>query len=187
MSDEWKIDKSRIGAFGSSAGAQLCMYLAFHEDGVQRDSVDPVERESTRLSCVGTIDGQTTMDVDWWIQNIPGYDKPHQDFPARFGLTDKAAYHAAVSDTSALSLISAGDPPIYMTYSMSPDAPVPNGEKAQGWQIHHVQFGVVLKQKMDALGLESHLIYPGNPDKDYQSMTQFLTAKLVKLDLTTNK
>ena len=29
---EWNIDKNRIGAFGGSAGAQICMYLAFHED-----------------------------------------------------------------------------------------------------------------------------------------------------------
>ncbi|HTI51823.1 MAG TPA: alpha/beta hydrolase, partial [Planctomycetaceae bacterium] len=176
----WKIDKTRVGAFGSSAGAQLCMYLAFHDDQAQRDSADRVERESTRLTCVGTVGGQTTLDVDWWLRNIPGYDEPHQNFPERFGLSDQAAYLAAVADTSALPLISADDPPIYMTYSMSPEDPVPEGEKAQGWKVHHVKFGMALKEKMDALGIESHLIYPGAPDKQYLDIPRFLIARLAR-------
>src|SRR5262245_384556 len=28
----WGLDKNRVGAFGGSAGAQLCMYLAFHDE-----------------------------------------------------------------------------------------------------------------------------------------------------------
>jgi pimeloyl-ACP methyl ester carboxylesterase len=173
-----KIDKSRVGAFGGSAGAQIAMYLAFHDDLAQKESSDPVERESTRLTCVGTSAGQTTMDVGWWIENIPAYDRPHQNFPERFGLSDQKAYHAVVADTSALPLISADDPPIYMTYSMSPDDPAPEEKKLLGWQIHHVQFGVALKKKMDALGVESHLVYPGLPDRQYPGITEFLISKL---------
>ena len=96
----------------------------------------------------------------------------------RFGLTDRSEYLAVVADTSGLWLISADDPPIYMTYSMPPDAPLPPIEKRQGWQIHHVQFGVALKQKMDALHVESHLVYPGTSDPQYSSLVQFLIAKL---------
>ena len=31
-SKEWNIDKTRVGAFGGSAGAQICMWLAFHDE-----------------------------------------------------------------------------------------------------------------------------------------------------------
>jgi pimeloyl-ACP methyl ester carboxylesterase len=177
-SERWKIDKSRIGAAGSSAGAQICMYLAFHDDQANPNSSDPVERESTRLACLGADAGQTTMDVGWWIENIPGYDKPHQNFPERFGLSDDEAYRAVVADTSALPLISMDDPPIYMTYSMSPEDPLPEAKKLLGWQIHHVQFGVALKKKMDALGIESHLVYPGAADSQYSGIPEFLIARL---------
>ena len=51
---EWNIDKRRIGAFGGSAGAQLSMWLAFHDDMANPGSPDPIERESTRLMCVAT-------------------------------------------------------------------------------------------------------------------------------------
>ena len=50
------------------------MYLAFHNDMADRDSDNAVDRESTRLTCVATSGGQTTMDLDWWRKHIPGYD-----------------------------------------------------------------------------------------------------------------
>lgn len=65
---EWKIDKAKFGAFGGSAGAQLCTYLAFHDDMANPLSYDPIERESTRLAAVATTGGQTTMDLDWWLR-----------------------------------------------------------------------------------------------------------------------
>ena len=41
-------------------------------------SVDSVERQSTRLTCVATRDGQTSRDYQWWVDHIPEYDKPHR-------------------------------------------------------------------------------------------------------------
>ena len=175
---EWNIDKTRVGAFGGSAGAQLCMYLAFHDDMARPDSSDPVERESTRLSCVATMGGQTTLDLDWWLKNIPGYDKPHRDFRQTFGVDTKEAYLKKAADISALSLISKDDPPIFMTYSMAPDAKIPSDpRRARGWKVHHVAFGIALKKKMDDLGIEAHLKYPGVRTA-YPSIASFFIAKL---------
>ena len=82
-----------------------------------------------------------------------------------------------VKDISALSLISKDDPPIYMSYGMKPDDPVPTGAKAQGWKVHHVVFGVKLKEKMDSIGVEADLQYPGARTK-YRSRERFLITKL---------
>ena len=46
---EWNIDKTKIAAFGGSAGAQLCMWLAFSDEMADPDAIDPIERESSRL------------------------------------------------------------------------------------------------------------------------------------------
>jgi len=43
---EWNIDKTRVGAFGGSAGAQICMWLAFHDEMADPKSADPVERRT---------------------------------------------------------------------------------------------------------------------------------------------
>jgi len=177
---EWNIDKSRIGAFGGSAGAQLCMYLAFHDDMAKPNSNDPIERESTRLCCVATSGGQTTMNVEWWKQHIPGYKTPHRDFYESLGAANKDEYLKTVAEISALSLISRDDPPIYMSYGNAPGDPIPTDpRKAGNWKVHNVAFGVALKKKMDVFGIEADLAYPGSKN-EYRSNVDFLKAKFAE-------
>jgi len=174
----WNIDKQRVAAFGGSAGAQICMWLAFHDETADPENYDPIKRESSRLCCVATNGGQTTMDFSWWKQHIPGYNKPHRPQSEYFGDMDDGQHARTIKDISAQSLITADDPPIWMSYGMAPDAPIPSDpRRTQGWKVHHVAFGVRLKQMMDQLGIESHLSYPGKQVK-YKSMADFFIAKL---------
>ena len=176
--DQWNIDKTRIGAFGGSAGAQICMWLAFHDEMADSSSPDLLRRESSRLACVATNGGQTTMDFDWWKRWIPGYDKPHRDVVEAFGEITDQELHKVIQNISALSLISTDDPPIFMSYGMKPDDPVPtNAKRAQGWKVHHVMFGVKLKEKMDQLGVEADLKYP-EVRTTYESIADFFIKKL---------
>ena len=40
------------------------------------------------------------------------------------------------------------------------NASVPNNaNKIRGWIVHHVDFGIALKEKMDSLNIESYLKY----------------------------
>jgi len=175
---QWNIDKKRVGAFGGSAGAQICMWLAFHDEMAEPSSRDPVRRESSRLRCVATNGGQTTMDFEWWKRWIPGYDKPHRNLTEVFGEVTDEELRKIVKDISALSLITSDDPPIFMSYGMRPDAPVPDDpSRAQGWKVHHVTFGVKLKEKMDELGVEADLKYP-EARTTYRSSADFFIRKL---------
>jgi len=176
--NEWNIDKERVGAFGGSAGAQLCMWLAFHDEMADPSSSDPVRRESSRLMCVATSGGQTTRDFDWWVQWIPGYDKPHRDRTEMFGNITDEELRKLIKDISALSLITSDDPPIFMSYSMKPDDTVPKDEdRALGWKVHHVIFGIKLKEVMDKLDIEADLKYPG-AKTTYISNADFFIKKL---------
>jgi hypothetical protein len=65
-----------------------------------------------------------------------------------------------------------------MTYKMAPGDPIPNNpEDQRGWELHHVNFGIKLKEKMDALGVEADLKYPG-VQSVYDSTIHFFTVKL---------
>ena len=174
---DWNIDKKRVGAFGGSAGAQLCMYLAFHDEMAKPSSGDPLERESTRLTYVATSGGQTTMHFDWWFDHIPGYTELHRPLSEYFGNMPEAKRKKLTDDISALSLITADDPPIHMSYAMPPGDPIPeDAQKARGWKVHHVAFGIELKKRMNALGIEADLKYPGaNPT--YKSVADFFVRK----------
>jgi hypothetical protein len=177
---EWNFDKTKVGAFGGSAGAQLSMWLAFHDDMANPKSKDPIERESTRLSCVATSGGQATMDLNWWIENIPGYDAPHRDPNESYRTTNKRRIAMIVEEISVINHLTKDDPPMFMRYKQHPDDPVPDDPKeASGWSVHHVQFGIALKEKADGLGIEADLKYPGSVNK-YESEADFFITKFGK-------
>ena len=175
----WNIDRERVGAFGGSAGAQICMWLGFHDDMAEPGSADPIARESTRLIAVATSGGQTTMDLDLWFTFIPGYTEYHRPPSEYFGTSVPSKWKSVAKEISALDLISADDPPIHMSYRMAPDAPVPEGSGAEGWKVHHVMFGFKLQEKMDALGLEADLQYPGATPR-YRSISDFFITQFTQ-------
>jgi acetyl esterase len=194
--EEWNLDKSRVAAFGGSAGAQICMWLAYSDDMAKPKSKDPIKRESTRLTCVATTGGQTTNQTEFWkemITDIMGHKIEAEGFVRSLGrLVDPEKIRMATwgassleeasriaSQHSALSIISKDDPPIFMTYGMDPPAKPPSDRnRLRGWIIHHVNLGIALKEKTDALELEAHLKYPGAELK-YPSQIEFLVDKLL--------
>jgi len=149
---------------------------ASRDDIADPESNDPIARESTRLAAVAPLNGQSTMDFDWWRSNIPGYDKPHRDPAGIFGTEDRAEQSAIAKQLSAVSLVSADDPPTYMRYSMAPGDPIPEGDRARGWKVHHVQFGLLLKERLTGVGVEAHLSYPG-AESEYSSVAEFFAAR----------
>ncbi len=194
--EEWNLDKSRVAAFGGSAGAQICMWLAYSDDMAKAKSKNPIERESTRLTCVATTGGQTTTQTEFWkemiadimgpkieaegfVRPLGGLVDPEKIRMATWGASTLEEMNQTLSRHSALSLISEEDPPIFMSYGMDPSAKPPSDRKRlRGWIIHHVNLGIALKEKADALKLEAHLKYPGAKLK-YPSQVEFLVDKLL--------
>ena len=195
--EQWKIDKDRIAAFGGSAGAQICMWLAFSDDMADPENKNVIERESTRLTCVATKGGQTTNDIEFWRNRIGPLlgDKqeleslsrplgkesdPEKVRIATWGARTLEEANEIAKRHSALSIISPDDPPIFMSYGMSPSDKLPSDpRRVRGWLIHHVILGVALKDKADLLNVEAHLQYPGAKPK-YESLVEFFQDKLLE-------
>ena len=194
---QWNIDKEKVAAFGGSAGAQICMWLAFTDDMANPTSTDLIERESTRLTCVATAGGQTSNSAEFWRKMIGpllgegikpeslalpfnGERDPEKIRTAMWGAKTLEEANEIASRHSALNIVSADDPPIFMSYGMSPTATLPTDPKRiRGWLIHHVNLGIALKEKTDELKLEAHLKYPG-ATTSYDSLVAFFVDKLLE-------
>ena len=153
---EWNLDPSRVAATGGSAGAGLSLWLAFHDDLADASNADPVLRQSTRLSGAFVINGQTSYDPRVIRKMFPESDT--YQHPALAGLFDAdlakldelpAEKYKLFEYVSALPHLTTDDPPVMLIYTRPLDAQVTD----RGAGIHHPQFGVMLKEQMDKLGI----------------------------------
>lgn len=179
--DEWNLDKSRIGAYGNSAGAGTSLWLAFQPDMSDPNHSDPVLRESTRLKVAGAFATQATYDILKWpeILQIPVSSELLLMFLSAHGLQD--ALLNALQDTDSpnkeldskirknvdlLGLMSLDDPPIYVSNGMRGGTP-----EGLGHLLHHPLHAVALKTRAEEVGLEA-VVYAKElgiaPDKEKQ-------------------
>ncbi len=184
---EWNIDPRRIGSTGTSAGACTSLWLAMHDDLAKPDSSDPIERESTRLTCAAVGSAQTSLDpiqVREWISNAVygghafGFAGPGRKRPDEFALLleNREKVLPWIKEYSPIELVSADDPPIYLDYPNQKQPPS-QGQKEPD-PTHSAMYGVALAEKLKDNGVEVELSYPGHEDAKYGSMTKFLIAKL---------
>jgi acetyl esterase len=185
---ELEIDPARIAASGSSAGAGIALWVAFHDDLADPDSPDPVARQSSRLSCAGVDGAQTSYDPRFIKALIGGRAHEHPALPLFYGLTadgdeDSPRAHKLYEEASPLNHVSSGDPPVILFYA-EPKGALPAGAKP-GQGIHHPRFGDALKAQLDPLKIECILHhsseYPKNTDPIdgmCRDMTEFFVRKL---------
>ena len=169
---EWNIDPKRIAAAGGSAGACIAVWLGMHDDLADPKNPDPVAQQSSRLSFVVSYDGQTSLDPEVNVK-INAASKAHPWYLKLFGVSSAAEFDTErvrklVFDMTALNFVTRDDPPVYMNYQMDlTPIPLPKGDQ----NMHHPHFGVLLKEKMDAAGLECVLHYqskPAKPGEDFE-------------------
>lgn len=181
---EWNIDKKRIGASGGSAGACSSLWLAFHDDMADPQSADPVARESTRLMCAAVNGPQTTLDpqqMKEWTPNSTygghafGFtgDKAKKVSLFQQFLEGREKILPWIKQYSPYELVTADDPPIYMSFS----APPALGQKQKD-PTHTANFGVKLQEKLRSVGVACEVVYPGAPDVKHRNTTAFLIATL---------
>jgi acetyl esterase/lipase len=184
---EWNLDPKRIGASGGSAGACTSLWLAFHDDLARPDSKDPIERQSTRLTCAAVLVAQTSLDpmqVREWIPNAHygghafGFAGPGRKRADEFALLlkNRETVLPWIKEYSPVELVSKDDPPIYLDYPDQKQPPA-KGQKEPD-PTHSAMYGVGLAEKLQGVGVEVVLSYPGHEDKKYGSINNFLISKL---------
>lgn len=167
---EWNINPKAIAATGSSAGSGISLWMGYHDDMAEPSSGDPVMRQSTRLSAMGVMGAQTAYDPRFVAALVGEEIGRHPALATLFGVPRGADVFTATSffklyeDGSAITHLSAGDPPVFMYYSVAM-YPLPVANLGDG--IHNPRFGYALKERMDKLGIEcivrAPTDYPAGP------------------------
>ena len=181
-SDKYKIDKSKIGVMGSSAGATSSLWLGFFDDMADLKSTDPVERESSRVSLVVGIAAAHTMDLNKW-RIMANVDKQYMEELTKqyIGKLDQEKWMNEVYVKNYISKIDffdkmdINDPPFFI---------VNFGKNRKPRNIadfhHHPLHARELKLKADSLSMKN-VVYAtgiGIIDKSRQNMVGFILENL---------
>lgn len=177
---EWNIDPARVGSIGGSAGAGTSLWIGFHDDLADPKSDDPVCRQSTRLTCIAVWNAQSTYDprvIREWVGPSAAAAGPLANF---FGVNseenDTARAYRIYEESSAINYLTADDPPVYAFYSEPRTIP-PNARPGTG--IHHVNFGLRLKERMDPLKIECVIRHRDQGADRDPEMIEFLARHLL--------
>jgi len=180
--EEWHIDPNRVALTGSSAGAVIAMWIGYHGDLAKPDSADPIARFSTRVACILEQVGPTTLDPKLIFQHVGGPPGSHPALLPFFNVKsiaelDTPEKQKLITDASALNLVTKDAPPTFMQY-VTPlgGTPLPP-ETSANIYIHHAEFGRMLKEKLDALGVEN-VLQTKDDGSDPQAMWKFLFQHL---------
>lgn len=173
---DWNIDPARIGAAGGSAGACTSLWLAYHDDLADPHGTDPVARESTRLMCAALMGPQTTLDpmqMKEWTPNSSygGHAFGKKDF--KQFLAGRDGMMEWIKEYSPYALASADDPPVCLFFNQPPAM-----GREQKDPTHSANFGVGLQKRCRDLGIDCTVVYPGAPDAEFATPTQYLIAML---------
>ncbi|MCA9010364.1 MAG: alpha/beta hydrolase [Planctomycetaceae bacterium] len=154
---DWRLDPGRIAATGGSAGAGMSLWLGFHDDLADPDNDDPVLQQSTRLTCMAVNNGQSSYDPRVIRELFPGTDTYKNSaladlFDVDLSMLDNLPVekYTLFEEVSAINHLTMDDAPVLMTYDSDLETPI----SSRSIGIHHPRFGKLLKEKMDALGIE---------------------------------
>jgi acetyl esterase len=141
---EYNINPRAVAATGASAGADMSLWLGFRSD------------QSTRISAVGAMNSQTTLDRRELRKLIGEKGANNPALPKLFGLRpdemDSERAYKLYEEASAASNISRNAAPVFMFYS-GDNKPVTDDMQA-GERIHHPVFGFYFKKLLDKAGVE---------------------------------
>ncbi len=179
---EWNIDPDRVALTGSSAGAVISMWIAYRDDMAKPESADPVERYSTRVTCIIPQSGPTTLDPKLILKRIGGNPTITSALLPFFGVKsleelDAPDKQKLVADASPITHVIKDAPPTFMQYVFPlGGTPLPENTPINT-SIHHSEFGVMLKEKLDAIGVEN-VLQTKDDGSDPMAMWKFLFKHL---------
>ena len=171
--EELNVDPTRVALYGASAGAGTSLWLGVTDDMADPGALDPVLRESTRVSVVGLKGTQATYDLlKWETVVFASLGLTLEDFAALPNSSEQGLLSFYGADTledlgspefkayrervDMLALLSLDDPPIWLQSTVeNPGIPVDKSEL-----MHHGLHALAVLERANEVGVECQAYIP---------------------------
>jgi hypothetical protein len=158
---KYNLNPHKVAAHGGSGGGGISLWLAYHDDLADPKNDDPINRQSSRLTCAVVRGAQTSYDprfIDKLFSNRDLWSDQNclRQLCQFYGLkedelkTNKA--YKLYEEAAPITHVSVDDPAVFMFYRR-PACPVTASTPREIW-VHHPRFAEPLKKKAKSLKLE---------------------------------
>jgi hypothetical protein len=175
---EWHLDPDRIAVAGGSQGALPALYVGCAGEKADPNSTDPVERVSTKVTCVGAWRSQPSIDPKRMQEWVPGVQWGVPAWGCSFAesLRRRDELLPLISKWSPEALVGKDLPPIYFEYDWGLTKPDRVGE--MDYLVHSPRWGLGFQKVAQEHGATCYLRFPGHPSEKYADMWDFLLREL---------
>ena len=175
---EWNLDPQRIAVGGSSQGALPALYVACAGERANPDSSDPVERVSTKVTCVAAHRSQPSIDPKRMQEWVPGVQWGVPAWGCSFdeSLKKRDELLPLISQWTPEALLNKDTPPIYFENNWG--LTKPNDVNEMDYLVHSPRWGLGFQKIAHERGVTCYVKFPGHPSEKYADIWGFLLEQL---------
>ena len=180
---EYNLDPNRIATRGSSQGSLLALYVGCAGEKADPNSADPVERVSTKITCIGAAISQPSIDPKQMQEWVPGVEWGFPAFGCSFddSLKNRDKLLPIINTWSPDALVNKDSPPIFFEYTHGPYVPGVtklDGKKMKDYLVHDPRWALGFQKLAESRGATVYVDYPGHPCPQYHDLSDFIVKQL---------
>lgn len=175
---EWKLDPTRIAVGGGSQGALPALYVGGSPDRANPKSPDPVERLSTKVTCVAAYRGQPSIDPRQMQEWVPGvkWGAPALGCSFEESLARRDELLPLLQKWSPDHLLTATAAPIYFENNWGLTQPEKITEA--DYHVHSPAWALGFQKLAQKAGATCLVKFPDHPTEGYDDIWDFLRKQL---------
>ncbi|WP_020470138.1 alpha/beta hydrolase [Zavarzinella formosa] len=178
QAEKWHIDPKRIAVGGGSQGALPALYVGCVPDRADPKAADPIERVSTKVTCVAAYRSQPSIDPQRMQEWVPGvkWGAPALGYSFEESLKRREELKPVLEKWSPENLLHKGSSPVYFENNWGLTQPATVTE--MDYKVHSPAWGLGFQKLASQAGATCHVKYPDHPTDGYKDIWDFIVKEL---------
>ena len=175
---KWNLDPQKIAVGGGSQGTLPALYVGCAGDRADPKSNDPVERESTTVTCVAAYRSQPSIDPKRMQEWVPGvkWGAPALGCNFEESLKRRDELLSIIEKWSPDALLHKGAAPIYFENNWG--LTQPENVTEMDYKVHSPAWALGFQTLAQKAGIVCHVKYPDHPTERYKDIWDFIVQEL---------
>ena len=175
---KWNLDARRLAVGGGSQGALPALYVGCVSERANARATDPVERESSRVTCVAAYRSQPSLDPQRMQEWVPGvkWGAPALGCGFEESLKRRAELLPLIRKWSPDWLLNKDAAPMYFENNWGLTQPATVTE--MDYKVHSPAWALGFQKLAQQAGAMCLVKFPEHPTGGYQDIWDFLVQEL---------